>query len=187
MPTSQYVEIFNEISNQLNKVNIDDLLNVKMLIKELKKNGGKILIAGNGGSHAIASHLSVDFTKACSVPALAFSDPSLISCLANDFSYEEALAKFIGAFAKPIDLVILISSSGNSKNIILGAKAAKKCGAKTVIFSGFSPDNKISHIGDVRVHIPVRHYNIVENVHQILLTSIVDDLCDNRVVLEESK
>ena len=78
------------------------------MINETNGSGGKILIAGNGGSHAIASHLSVDFTKACGIPALAFSDPSLISCLANDFSYAEALEKFVAAFLKPNDLDSLL-------------------------------------------------------------------------------
>ena len=187
MKVQQYKEIFNEITEQLNKVKIDDLIKIKDLIIDLKKIGGKILIAGNGGSHAIASHLSVDFTNACAVPALAFSDPSLISCLANDFSYEEALGKFISAFVKPNDLVILISSSGNSKNIYLAAKTAIRAGAKTVILSGFSSKNKVSKIGDVRIHIPVKHYNVVENVHQIILTSIVDDLCNNHINLKENE
>ena len=180
----KYKNIFDEINYQLNMVDINLLLKIKNLINETNSNGGKILIAGNGGSHAIASHLSVDFTNACGIPSIAFSDPSLISCLSNDFSYEEALGKFVAAFLKPNDLVILISSSGNSQNIVYAAEFAKRASAKTVILSGFSPDNKLSQYGDVNIHIPIEHYNIVENVHQILLTTIVDDICDYRFTKE---
>lgn len=178
---NQYIQIYEEILRQLKNVSHEKIEKTKELILKTKKSDGKILIAGNGGSHAIASHLSADFTKACLIPTLSFSEPSLITCLTNDLSYEEALSKFISSFGKPSDLVILISSSGNSRNIIIAAEIAKKLNMKLVIFSGFSENNKVAKLGDVNIHIPISHYNIVENVHQIILTTIVDDLCNNFV------
>ena len=95
-----------------------------MEIKNVKKNDAKIILAGNGGSAAISSHVAVDFTKAAGVRAVNFNEADLITCFANDFGYEEWLSKAIEYYALQKDLIILISSSGKSANMV---SAAKKC------------------------------------------------------------
>ena len=81
------------------------------------KAGKKVIIAGNGGSAAMASHVAVDFTKAANIRAINFNEADLITCFANDYGYENWVGKALEAYADPGDLVILISSSGKSQNI----------------------------------------------------------------------
>ena len=137
----QYYLIFNELYKQLSSLDTKLLNNIKEEILKVRQNANKVLIAGNGGSHGIASHLSVDMTKICKVKAMSFSDPTLITCLANDYGYEIALQKFIEFYNQEGDLVILISSSGESKNILNAAKEAKKNKLKLITLSGFSHNN----------------------------------------------
>ena len=108
----EYAQIFDLLYKQLSLVATSTLNDIQKEILDVRSNSDKVLIGGNGGSHSIASHLSVDMTKACGVSSIAFSDPSLITCLANDYGYEYALQKFIEFYHKSGDLVILISSSG---------------------------------------------------------------------------
>lgn len=176
-----YKNIFQELYNQLCSVATSDLENIRAYVTDVRTSKNKVLMAGNGGSHAIASHLSVDMTKICNVTAISFSDPSLITCLSNDFAYDVALQKFIEFYHQEGDLVILISSSGKSQNIINAATKAKDLGLKLITLSGFSSDNPLKQLGDVNVHIPINHYNIVENCHQILLTTVMDLMAGNSV------
>ena len=96
------------------------------MILRVKESGGKIFIIGNGGSAAIANHAAVDFTKAANITATTFNESSLLTCFANDYGYEYWTEKAIEFYAKKNDLIILISSSGESKNIINGAKKQKR-------------------------------------------------------------
>ncbi len=109
--------------------------------------GGKILIGGNGGSGAIASHCAVDLTKNAGLRSVCFGDPSMITCFANDYGYERWVEKAVEFYADKGDLVILISSSGKSPNIVNGARYAKGEGLKVVTFSGFEADNPLNMCG----------------------------------------
>ena len=86
---------FTEIYEACNSINQDFFSDVLMEIKNVKKNDAKIILAGNGGSAAISSHVAVDFTKAAGVRAVNFNEADLITCFANDFGYEEWLSKAI--------------------------------------------------------------------------------------------
>ena len=94
--------------------------------------GNKIMVIGNGGSAAIASHLATDYTKNGGLRTQAFNDVSMLTCLGNDLGYENVFAKQIEMFAKPGDLLIAISSSGQSNNILKGVAAARKAGCAVV-------------------------------------------------------
>ena len=142
--------------------------------KLAERRGSKIIIAGNGGSAAMASHVAVDFTKAAGIRAINFNEADLITCFANDYGYENWVAKAIEAYGDPGDLVILISSSGRSPNIINAASYAKQHGFPLVTLSGFNSDNPLRNLGDINLWVDSKSYNIVEMTHHIWLLSVVD-------------
>ncbi len=165
---------------------VDWLLSVdkKMLesaakvLLEVSRSGGKVIIAGNGGSAAMASHTAVDLTKNAQVRSITFNESDLITCFANDFGYEKWVEKSLEYYADPGDCAILISSSGSSRNILNAAKKAKTMGLKVITFSGFSPDNNLRSMGDLNLYVESKEYNIVEMAHHIWLVSIVDRIVD---------
>ena len=152
-----------------------DLLIKKIIL--LKKNN-KIIITGNGGSASIANHVAVDFTKVLKIRSVNFNEANLITCFANDYGYENWVAKAFSSYAIKGDIGIFISSSGNSKNIINGCNYAKKNGIFTVTFSGFKKNNQLYKTGNLNFWVDSNKYNHVENVHQIWLLSIIDYLKD---------
>jgi len=142
--------------------------------KLVERRNSKIIIAGNGGSAAMASHVAVDFTKAAGIRAINFNEADLITCFANDYGYENWVSKAIEAYGDPGDLVILISSSGRSPNIINAASYAKLYGFPLVTLSGFDSDNPLRKYGDINLWVDSKSYNIVEMTHHIWLLSVVD-------------
>mgnify|MGYP001243504574 FL=1 len=136
--------------------------------------GGKILLGGNGGGAAIASHCAVDLTKNAGLRAVCFSDSSLVTCFANDYGYERWIEKALAFYADKGDLAILISCSGRSLNIVNGAKHARRTGLKVVTFSGFDGDNPLRSLGELNFWVDSRAYNIVEMTLQIWLLAACD-------------
>lgn len=143
-------------------------------IKNVQRQGGRVIIFGNGGSASIASHAVVDLNKAAGVKALCFTDPSLLTCFANDFGYENAYAKALEQHGTAKDLVVVISSSGQSENMIRVARSALKLSCGLVTFSGFAEDNPLRSLGEENFYCPLLKYNMVENSHQVWLLAIVD-------------
>ena len=137
--------------------------------------GNKILLFGNGGSAAIASHFSVDLTKNASVRCLNFNESDLITCFANDYGFENWVAKAVEFYGDQGDVLIVISSSGQSKNMINATSSARtKKFSKIVTLSGFEEDNPLRKSGDINLWVNSRAYNFVENLHQIWLLALVD-------------
>ena len=162
-------KIVSLVDNRKLEAAVDEVLSVR-------KSGKKVIIAGNGGSASIASHVSIDLTKAAGVRAVCFNESSLITCFANDYGYENWVKKAIINYADIGDLVILISSSGESANILNAAKQAKKIGLKLITFSGFSAENSLRSSGDLNFWCDSEVYNHIENTHQIWLLSMVDKI-----------
>tara|TARA_B100000424_G_C22744176_1_gene402568 strand:+ start:57 stop:554 length:498 start_codon:yes stop_codon:yes gene_type:complete len=132
----------------------------------------KIIIIGNGGSNAIASHISQDYTKQLKKKAFSFSDPSRLTCYINDYGMEKAYAQFLDEFASQEDLVILISSSGNSPNVLNAAKHCIQHKIKFVILTGFDYNNKLNayeKLTEASFWVDSKSYGVVECVHQIIL------------------
>ena len=135
-----------------------------------------IIILGNGGSNSVASHISQDYVKFHNKNSLVFSDPSMLTCFINDFGMENAYRKFLEYYSTPETLCILISSGGESKNII---NCIKYCEGNTIpygILTGFSFTNKARSIANSALwdyHINSKDYGIVECVHQIFLHGVV--------------
>ncbi len=156
---------------------LDDAITTLVeLFGALPDAGAKAMIAGNGGSAAIASHFATDFTKNGRVPTLAFTDAALLTCLSNDFGYEYVYSKQIESFAKPGDLVVLISSSGTSANIVRAAQAALDAGATLVTMSGFGGDNPLRKMGTLNFHVASASYGFVECAHFVLFHVTIDAL-----------
>lgn len=136
--------------------------------------GGKILFIGNGGSASIASHIATDFLKSINIPAMAFNDSSLLTCLSNDLGYERVFEKPVGMFASPKDILIAISSSGQSQNILRAVSAARKKKAEVLTLSGFDETNPLRKSGAINFYVPSKSYGHVEILHLALCHSLVD-------------
>jgi len=136
----------------------------------------KVIVAGNGGSAAIASHVSVDLTKAAGVRAVSFNESDLITCFANDYGYQHWLAKAIEAYGDSGDVAVLISSSGQSPNIVNAAHCARDRNLTVLTLSGFDTNNPLRALGHQNLWVNSRSYNIVETVHQSWLLACVDGI-----------
>ena len=166
-------EITELISNSSKAIN--DLIDVKKTILLASKRGKKIIIAGNGGSSAIASHFSVDLTKNANIRCTNFNEPDLITCFSNDYGYEHWVEKAVEFYGDEGDVFIGISSSGSSKNILNGCYAARKMNFSSVItFSGMNNDNPLRKLGDINLWLESKAYNHIENIHQLWLLAVVD-------------
>ena len=170
----KYVKNFNNLI-KLDDDLIEILIDIKRSILETKKHNKKVIIIGNGGSAAISSHFSVDLTKNANVRCINFNESDLITCFANDFGYEEAFKKAISFYGDIGDLLIAISSSGKSLNILNACQAARDLDfSKIVTFSGMNKDNPLSKTGDINLWVDSKAYNLIENIHQFYLLMIID-------------
>lgn len=144
------------------------------LIRDGATRGHKILFIGNGGSAAIASHQAVDYWKNGGLRALTFNDASLLTCIGNDYGYACVFEKPIQTFAESGDVLIAISSSGRSVNILNGVKAAQQRNCTVITLSGFSPENDLRRLGDINLYVPSGNYGYVEIAHLIILHCTLD-------------
>lgn len=144
----------------------------------------KIIFIGNGGSAAIASHQSVDYWKNGGMRAIAFNDTSLLTCIGNDYGYPYVFEKPIEMFADSGDVLIAISSSGKSENILRGTQMAKLKGCPTITMSGFKPDNPLRSLGEMNFYVPAPTgaYGFVEIAHLTLCHCMVDMIIDRKLV-----
>jgi len=122
---NNYSKYFENITNNVQSFDYRKIETIRKKISSLNKNN-KIILIGNGGSASISSHVAVDLTKILKKRAICFNEPNLITCFANDYGYEKWAEKALEAYALKNDIVILISSSGKSKNLINAGKFAKK-------------------------------------------------------------
>jgi len=154
----------------------DDLLSLVDLLKTTNGLKKKTILMGNGASASISSHVAVDLTKAAKIRAINFNEANLITCLANDYGYENWMAQAVNQYADEGDTVILISSSGKSPNVINAGKAAREKGLNIVTFSGFSEKNPLRSLGDLNFWVNSKSYNVIENTHQIWLLAVCDSI-----------
>tara|TARA_B100000959_G_C14902737_1_gene591655 strand:+ start:517 stop:1110 length:594 start_codon:yes stop_codon:yes gene_type:complete len=136
--------------------------------------GRKIIFIGNGASASIASHMSTDFWKNGSMRAIAFNDAALLTCLSNDCGYENVFGKSVEMFADEGDILVAISSSGKSENILNGVREARKRGVHVVTLSGFGSDNPLCGMGDINFYVPDGTYGAVEILHLSVCHCILD-------------
>lgn len=155
------------------------------LIRKTRKKGGIVYAIGNGGSAGIASHFSNDLMKALQVPSQTFYDSNLLTCLANDIGYQNIFSYPLEQMLKSHDLLVAISSSGESPNIVNAASVAQVHGASIVTLSGFNAANPLRSMGDVNFWVDRKDYGLVETAHFFLLHTIID--CWSKQVSHEPK
>ncbi len=149
------------------------------ILKKLRKKN-RAHIFGNGGSAPIASHFSMDLSNNSSIKCLNYNDPAIITCYANDFKFENWISRVIKKYGDKGDLLILISSSGESANMIRAVKSAKQKKFNSIItFTGFKNNNSLSKLGDINFWINSKNYNSVESAHHFYLLMLVDLLKSN--------
>ena len=171
-----YFKLYDGLS--LNDEIINQLIDLKKQIQDKSKENS-IFIFGNGGSAAIASHVAVDFSKNARTNIITFNEYAHITCLANDYGFDQWIAKTLEMYAKDGDMVILISSSGKSQNMVNAANYAKGNKISVVTFTGFDSNNPLKAVGDINFWVDSKAYNIVEMIHQIWLLSICDSIIGN--------
>ena len=162
------------------KKSLDDDIDINLLLSSVdmiyktSNSKGKLIFVGNGGSAAMSSHVSVDFTKNAKIKSINFNEPDLITCFANDYGYENWVTQALKFYANENDLVFLISSSGNSMNMVNAAKYCNTNNLSLITLSGFSHNNKLKELGDINFWVDSKEYNIVEMTHHIILLLLVD-------------
>lgn len=168
-------DYYREITDLMVDAKVFDQLEVlKKKIIKMNDAGGKLLLAGNGGSAGIVAHAAVDFTKQAGVTALTFNEPALITAFSNDFGYDRWVERAFEYYAKHEDILICVSVSGESENLVNAARKASANGHYVVSFTGKNRDNSLGKIADTNLFVDSKSYNIVEGIHMIWLTSIVD-------------
>lgn len=168
-----YKDVFSDYFNSSNFIeNYNQSIN-------LFKSAKRVFFIGNGGSNSICSHMYEDYAKIGGFQTFTFSDAALITCFANDYGYENAMAEWLKIYMQEGDILIAISSSGNSANILNAVKVADSKGAKVISLSGFKPENKLKSATTISFYIGVENYGVVECFHQVILHSILDKLAEH--------
>jgi len=139
-----------------------------------------VILIGNGGSAAITSHVMTDFIRTLRTPAVTLTDESLLTCMSNDYGYGAVYEKSIEVSGRAGDVLIAISSSGKSENILRGVAAARKNQMGIITLSGFAQENPLRKMGNVNFYVPCSEYGHVEIVHLSICHHLVDQLAKEK-------
>ena len=138
----------------------------------------KLFFIGNGGSAGISMHMNTDFLKNGRLSTHSMHDPATLTCLANDYGYDEVFSRQLAMAAGEGDVLVAISSSGQSENILRAAHLMNDLGGTVMTFTGFAPDNPLRQLGGFNFYVPSNKYGIVESIHQLVLQQAVDELME---------
>lgn len=144
------------------------------LLATARKDLSSVYVIGNGGSAGVASHAVVDFVNVAKLRAFTLHEPALMTCMANDYGYENAFSRMLAQMAKPGDVLIAISSSGNSKNIRNAVEQMINRGGVVITLSGFASDNPLRSLGNINIWLNSKNYGLVEIGHQFILHNVAD-------------
>ncbi len=144
------------------------------LILSARSASGKAILIGNGGSAAIASHMHCDLCNGVRMKSMIFTEPPLLTASSNDFGYDAAFERSMRLWAEQGDLVLAISSSGRSQNILRAVAVATKRDCKIITFSGFKNDNPLRGMGHINFYISSEEYGYVESAHSVLAHFLTD-------------
>lgn len=156
------------------EANLESIDLAARLLSECFKAGGKVLSCGNGGSHCDAMHFAEELTgrfreNRPGYPAIAISDPSHMSCVSNDYGYEYVFSRYVEAVGREGDVLLGISTSGNSGNIIKAVEAARTKGMKVILLSG-KDGGKMAGMADVEIRVP--HFGYADRIQEIHIKAI---------------
>jgi D-sedoheptulose 7-phosphate isomerase len=186
MENNYYLNYFKSIEEGLkkseyfiNNVNAKPTIffsKLKIILNLLRTNHNKIYFFGNGASAAFANHMALDFSKNGKILSRSLSDSALLTALSNDYSYENAMLEYLKIeCATKDDIVVTISSSGNSPNVVNVLNYCKENKIKSLALSGLKNDNKSITLADYSIYVPMKTYGMVECLHQIFLHLILDE------------
>lgn len=144
------------------------------ILARVRGKGGSVYVIGNGGSAAVASHAVIDLINVAKLRAFTLNEPSVLTCIVNDYGYENAYSRLLAHMARPGDVLIAISSGGRSMNIRNAATQVVSNGGSVITLSGFSPDNPLRSLGDVNIWLDASDYGLVEVGHQFILHNMSD-------------
>lgn len=144
------------------------------MLAKIRGNGGSVYVIGNGGSAAVASHAVIDLVNVAKLRAFTLHEPSVLTCIVNDYGYENAYSRLLEHMARPGDVLIAISSSGRSMNIRNAAEQVVNNGGSVITLSGFLHDNPLRSLGDVNIWLDASDYGLVEIGHQFILHNLSD-------------
>lgn len=179
------IEYSENIKRYINETKASDIKSVDLVlqnaleriinfIKKVYEQKKKIIFIGNGGSAAIASHMAVDFSKNGGIKAICFNEPIQLTCFSNDLGYENAFSYSVEMLGDEGDILIAISSSGSSQNILNAVCKAREKKCIVITFSGFNSNNPLRKEGDINLFVDNSCYGIVESVHAVLCHYILD-------------
>lgn len=144
---------------------------------ETRESNGRLWWIGNGGSSAACSHLSQDALNKLGIKSQTLTDPALLTCMANDYGYPEIYSRPLEVLAERGDLLIAISSSGKSQNIINAVELAEEKGMRVISLSGFSDKNQLWNLPThLSFYLPTNLYGITELGHEALIHSVIESL-----------
>lgn len=167
-------QVTDALGNRLDtEVSILQMLD---LFHDLRRRNGNLYLIGNGGSATAASHSVTDFLNVGRLRATTIHDSSLLTCMANDYGYENAFARILSVLVQPGDALIAISSSGKSPNIRNAAAKVRQLGGTVITLSGFASDNPLRMLGNFNIWLNSSDYGMLEIGHQFVLHNIVDRL-----------
>lgn len=184
---SSWVELCQSFNIVLHKVSIRDGSGYELgpergmetwveQTEKLRERRGRVFLAGNGASASMACHFATDLVKNAGIRTQIFTDPSLLTALGNDIAFQSVYAQPLRWYAEAGDLLVAISSSGNSPNIVQAVQTANEMGLRVVTLSGMRSDNLIRSMGDINLYLPASTYGMVESGHAFLLHCWMDRL-----------
>lgn len=173
--TLECTEIWQGSGSDAVRVGYDE--GIRILVEEFtrhKVNKSQLFFMGNGGSSAIASHMTADYMKNGGMNTYSLYDNAVTTCMGNDYGYEYIFSRPMEFLVREGDLAVAISSSGNSANIVNAIETARTKKADVITFTGFQAGNKVKQLGDINVYVPCEKYGMVESIHNLILQQIVD-------------
>lgn len=171
----EYFVEYNRLTRYNDKI-YEQLFALKTLFEKTHRSRKKIIFLGNGGSAAMASHCAVDLTKNAGIRSINFNEADLITCFGNDFGYENWMKEALRFYADEEDTVVLISSSGRSKNVIKAAEYCLNNNLKLVTVTGMDTDNPLKSLNKdgINLWVESKRYNLIEMTHHFWLLCVVD-------------
>ena len=179
MEDKKFIQTRTELTQSLvNTLDYDKSIEFANMVWDLRGKNNKIIFVGNGASNTIVNHAALDYMGQTGVKTVAVNDPAVITAFSNDFGYDLALERYCKINFAEGDILVCVSSSGSSPNVVNAAKYVKSIGGTVIGLSGFKVDNPLSQTSDISFWVDSELYNVVESLHNLWLAMICDLLIE---------
>ena len=174
-----FLQTRTELTQSLvNTLDYDEAVEFAELVWTLKTIGKKMIFVGNGASNTIVNHAALDYMGQTGITTIAVNDPAIITAFSNDFGYENAFKRYCQINYEVGDILVCVSSSGSSPNVVNAANYVKSIGGTVAGFSGFEETNGLANVSDYSFWVDSNLYNVVESIHNLWLAMICDLLIE---------